>query len=435
MDSSKATPFQLFLMAGFGIFAVIGLLFFSGVLGGSSSAKDIGPIHVWGTLDERAMTTVIRTLAENDDTLRQVTYEQKDARTYDYDLANALASGAGPDLFMLTQDQVFSQQAKIVTVPFDSLPEQTFQSMFIDESQLFLTPTGVLAIPLVVDPLVLYWNKDMLAAQGYAAAPKYWEEVFKMAEKLTVRDDAGTVQKSTIAFGSFDNVRHAKEILSALVMQAGGEITGRDAQGRVVSQLSAKTAAAVQPGDSAVRFFTTFADPSKNIYSWNRSMPDSLLAFTSGDLALYIGTASELPLIKAQNPNLNFAIAQLPQIQVAKRSVSFGRLYGLAIPKAARNPTAAFTIAKKLATAEATTQLATAWGLASSRRDVLAKPVDGADEIFRLDAIISRGFLDPDAAKTDQVFRAMINDVTSGSLKLSDAVQRADKEISNLLGL
>jgi len=48
-------------------------------------------------------------------------------------------------------------------------------------------------------------------------------------------------------------------------------------------------------------------------------------------------------------------------------------------------------------------------------------------------AIISRNWLDPDPAQTSEVFRGMIESVTTGSARLADAVSRADRELSNIL--
>ena len=48
--------------------------------------------------------------------------------------------------------------------------------------------------------------------------------MFKIAESITERDDSGVITKSAVALGEFQNVLHAKEILGAMIMQAGGDI-------------------------------------------------------------------------------------------------------------------------------------------------------------------------------------------------------------------
>jgi hypothetical protein len=176
-------------------------------------------------------------------------------------------------------------------------------------------------LPALTNPLVLYWNKDLLASAGYSQPPRYWDELFDMARAITscqasvVATHSSTVagcdrptlsiKKATVALGSWDNVRHAKDIMSAVIMQQGGAITARDDHGNLGSALLNGTGGPSSAVQSAVRYYTEFSDPTKDDYSWNASLPDSLSAFASGNLALYIGTASEAALIAKSNPNLN----------------------------------------------------------------------------------------------------------------------------------
>jgi ABC-type glycerol-3-phosphate transport system substrate-binding protein len=69
------------------------------------------------------------------------------------------------------------------------------------------------------------------------------------------------------------------------------------------------------PADSAVTFYTDFANPAKEVYTWNDKQPDSLQAFASGQTAFFFGYSYQLPQIVAQAPKLNLGIAALPQIR------------------------------------------------------------------------------------------------------------------------
>jgi len=282
---------------------------------------------------------------------------------------------------------------------------------------------------------VLYCNQDMLSSAGFVGAPKFWDELFDIAEKVTRRDAGNNIVKSAIAFGEFQNVANAKDILSTLIMQAGGEVATLDDQGRLRPALAARTGDANQPTQSALRFFTEFANPSKTVYSWNRSLSNSREAFAAGDLALYIGYASELPLLRSLNPNLNFSVAPMPQIRGGERAVTFAHTYAFSIPLAAANPNGALSVAFILAGSGPSSLLSQARGTPSPRRDVLAAPTDGPDSVFRDMAIVGRGWLDPDTTATAQIFQGMIESVTTGALRLSEAVAQGDKEIGNLLGL
>lgn len=427
----KLSVFQTVLLSVFGALAVSGVLIFALVIG-SGNSTNIGPVTIWGTFDENTFKTIIREAADKDSRLLTVTYEQKDEEGFATLLTEALASGEGPDIFISRQENAVRDSGKVFPIPYDSFSETQFRNTFIESANPYLGEAGVLGIPLLSDPLVLYWNRDMLASAGFASPPRYWDELAGMAQNITKRNEIGQVQKSAISFGEYRNVNHAKEIVSTLILQAGGLITTKDSTGRLVAVFMP-----MQAIESALRFYTEFADPSKAIYSWSRAMPESRLAFASGDLALYVGFASERSAIVSTNPNLNFAIAAIPQIRSAERTLTFARVYALSVSRTTRNPSGAVQIASLLASADTSSVLSSAYGIPSARRDVLAQgtPAAGNDDLFKKQAIASASWADPDPARTDDVFRGMIENVTTGAMRLSEAVGRASQEIGHILEL
>lgn len=426
--------FQVTLLAVFGALAIAGILIFALAVGGNTGST-IGPIKIWGTLDQAAFSAVIHQAAENDPNLSQVSYEQKDPATYDEDLINALASGTGPDLFLLRQDYAVKDASKVAEIPFSSLSATLFQNTFIEASAPFLGINGVLGIPVVADPLVLYWNKDLLASSGFSQPPKYWDELYAIAQKVSKKNDAGNIVKSAIALGEYHNIPGAKDVLATLTMQAGGPITARDSTQRLTPALVPRTTGGTPAAESALRFYTEFADPSKDDYSWNRSMPDALKAFAAGDVGLYVGYASEKAVIARTNPNLNFAVAALPQIRSSATALSTARVYALVASKAGGNPSGAIQVAYLLGASDIAQQLSIALGMPSARRDVVGKPAQGEGDLFNKQAIIAKTWLDPDPQGTGEIFRGMIESVTSGSQLVAQAVQRADQQLGHLLGI
>ena len=430
----KLSMFQLSLLITFGGLAIAGVLIFSLAVGGGQTSS-IGAVKIWGTLDPAAFAVVLRQAAENNAQLSQVTYEKKDAATFEADLVSALASGSGPDLFLLRQDYALQHAGKTALVPFSALSKAQFENTFVEAAAPFLTQNGVIAVPIFVDPLILYWNKDMLASAGYAQPPRYWDELFQLAQKATKRDDSGTIIKSAVALGEYKNVTNAKDILATLILQAGGEITAYDGAGRLTPALAPRAASASQSTASALRFFTEFSDPSKNDYSWNRSLPESQKAFATGDVGLYIGYASEASVIARMNPNLNFGLAPLPQIRSMANTLTTAHVWGLAASRAGANPNGAITAAFLLVSADTGGALSAALGIPSARRDILNKPTQGNDDFFNKQAIVAHSWYDPDPDKTAEVFRAMIENTTSGAMLVAEAVQRADQELAHILGL
>jgi ABC-type glycerol-3-phosphate transport system substrate-binding protein len=449
----KSSPFQIVLLALFGGLAVAGVFIFALVVSGGNNSA-VGQVTVWGTFDESRVQAVIRAAAETDDRLTGVTYVRKDPTTYENDLVNALASGTGPDLFFLSQDWAYHDAGKTIHIPSSSLSATQFSNTFLDAAAPFLMPDGVIAVPLVADPLVLFWNKDLLAAGGLTVPPRYWDEYLGIMQKLTTKSDSGEILKSGIALGEYRNVTDAKDILAALILQAGGSITTADGAGKVTSTLSPQQGNASQPGLAALRFYTSFADPSQDVYSWNRSLPDAVTAFAQGNVAFYIGHASESSSIKQTNPNLSFAMAPVPQVRSAPKLVDTARVYGLAVPRTAKNPQGGLTVAYIFASPSVSQGFASVLGMASALRAVasastvtnpnanagtlqalLATAPKTDQDLINGQAYLSMPWIDPDPIATGDIFRAMIEDTVSGALKPQDALTRADKAMNQLLGI
>jgi ABC-type glycerol-3-phosphate transport system substrate-binding protein len=430
----KLSMFQIILLVVFGGLAIAGILIFALAVGGGTT-NTVGPITIWGTLNQTAFTTVIRDAADTNSSLSQVTYVQKDQATYESDLTKALASGTGPDLFLLRQDYAVKDAGEIDAIPSSVLSQSQFESTFVDAASPFVASNGILGVPILADPLVLYWNKDMLSSGGFSEPPQYWDQLFGMAQKLSQKNDAGDITQSAIALGEYQNVDNAKDILTTLILQAGGSITAYDTAGHLEPALQPKSSDTSQSTASALRFFTEFADPTMNDYSWNRSLPSASQDFASGDLAMYIGYASEEPTIAAMNPNLNFAAAPLPQVRGASRTLDTAHVYAFAIARTSADPSAAASAAFLLASAANSQAISTSLGIPSARRDVLALPAQGNDDLFNKMVITSHSWVDPDPVATATLFQAMIENTTSGAALLSDAVQRADQQMGHILGL
>src|SRR3990167_4058409 len=80
-------------------------------------------------------------------------------------------------------------------------------------------------MPVAVDPLVLFWNRDIFARGGLIVAPKTWEEVVaNTVPTLTVRDFSRNIQTAGIAMGEYRNIKNAFPIISLLAIQGGSAL-------------------------------------------------------------------------------------------------------------------------------------------------------------------------------------------------------------------
>lgn len=436
----KTSMFQIALLAVFGALAAAGVLIFALAVGGNEEDASIGNVVIWGTLDKAIFDAALDQASQANRALSGVTYEQKDNSLFDQELANALAEKRGPDIYIITTDQALLHEAKVDPIPYENISQTKFQDIFVEAANPFLGSKGIIAIPFMTDPLVLYSNRDLFAAGGYANPPQYWDEVPEMAPKLTVRDTSGTIRISAIALGTYRNIEDAKAVVSALIMQAANltgvvqeSITGIGTDGKLRSLLAQTFGKERAPAVDAIRFYTEFANPAQADYSWNGSFESARLSFTQGHVAMYIGFASEEPLIRNMNPNLNYAVTALPQLRGSARPVTFGRTYGYAIPLTSKNPQGAVMAAELLDTATTSAAFARHFGIASASRIALALPVVRDQEFTNKMVLLSKNWTDPDPAATDAIFRDMIESTVSGAAQLTDAVSRADQKLQHLI--
>lgn len=427
------TNFQIGIIVVFVVLAVIGVLAFAGTGGLGNKGEEIGQIEIWGAVPKEAMGSLLDTVSEADERFKNVKYTEKDSEAYQQEFIEALASGFGPDLFLIDHNSIIRNQDKIIEVPYQSFSQRDFKDTFIEEGELYLTSTGILGLPFSVDPLVMYWNRDIFQSAGVANPPKFWDEFFTLSPKITQRDPSSNITRSFTALGEFSNVENAKEIISAFIIQSSNPIVVGTENG-LESVLDNKFDFAMVPAESAVRFYTEFSNPVKSVYSWNRSLPNSKQLFSAGDLAVYFGFASELSDIVRANPNLNFDIAVLPQLRDADTRVTYGRMNAFAIPRSSKNPDKAFITANVLTSANASAFYSGISGLPPARRDLLAiEQTTAISSVFYNSAIISKAWLDPDSAQTKMIFKNMVESVTSGRANLSEAVSTASAELNLLL--
>ncbi|MFA5841075.1 MAG: extracellular solute-binding protein [Candidatus Paceibacterota bacterium] len=423
--------FQLIILIVFIAAAVFGMLVFSGAIPlGKNSTGSLGTVVLWGTVPGATIATAMKSFNDANPTF-VVSYVQKSPDTFDQDLLEALAAGAGPDLFFLPDNLILHYSNKIFAIPYTSYPLSTFKNVFAGAGEVFLAGKGVYAFPVSIDPLMMYYNRSMLDASGFVYPPAYWDEMTKMVPTLTKKDNTNKIIKSGVALGHSSNIVHAKDILATLFMQAGNPIT-KEKDGILNSTLDASIGNYNLP--SILKFYTDFADPNNTLYSWNKSFPNSNDAFSREDLAFYFGYASELQSLVNRNPNQNFFISGVPQIRSSPSKVTGARVTGIAISASSKNFTTAFTAASLLATSDFASKFATATGGAPARRDLLAiKPDDAYSPIFYNSALYARSWLDPSPKDTNNIFSGMIDSVLSGNLSVNDAVKDANSKISLLL--
>ncbi len=417
--------------------ALIGMAVFGGLIhvGGSSTAttKVLGKVTIWGTFPEASMRPF---LADFQNTSGGIfaKYVEKDPSTFSNDIIESIASGTPPDLIILPDNLINHFKDKLIHIPFTTLPADTYTNTYISAANIFSSPDGTLALPWASDPLIMYYNRDMLQSAGIAKPPTNWQDFTDSIKLLTVKQSNLTITQSATALGAYNNIAHAKDILALLFMQTGNPFMAYDYANFVAYFGGGGTPNEGSTAVQVMNFYSSFADPVKSVYSWNAGEPLDRSMFNQSSMAYYFGTASELPGIRAANPNLNFGIALPPQ-SVAGTTLTTGRMYGFAVPKAVKNPTLSITTALLLTNAVSEKSLSDSSALTLAllpvRRDVLANN-KGSDPYLNFlykAVLVQKSWFDPAPVESDQILSNMVRDINSSVLTPEGALGKAETQL------
>lgn len=428
---SPLSTFQLVVLVLFIFVGIAGVIVFAGF--GGADKNHVPSAVIWGTVPSTTVNEVVR-LINIEKTVVKVTYQQIEPERFRSTFVNALAEGQGPDIVLLSDDLLYAEGNKLTAIPYTVFTQRDYADTYINAADHFMISNGILGVPFSVDPMVMYWNRGIFATEGLASAPRTWDELQKMIPKLTRLNDSKGITRSGVALGEFQNIAYAKEILASMLMQKGNTITATDPQtNAIVSTLDRAAPDNSFPADLVIKFYTSFADPTNPNYSWSRSMPDSRRAFLSGDVAMYFGYASDFDTLRAENPNLDFDVAPLPQFD-DRYNATYGKVTAFSVTRRAQNPTDAYHVIALMTSAAAQKNWVELTKMPPVRKDLLLEtPSDKYMSSFYRAAIQSRTWFDPEPAYSTTIFRDMVESITSGKTQPSDAISTAKQRLDALL--
>lgn len=436
MEGNKMTPFQviMFTILIVVILIAVGLFAFKRV---EDRAQAVA-VTMWGTIDSGLIAQIQAELNDFKKNTINISYIQKKPETYEAEIVEALASNNAPDIFLIPSDIFLKQRNKFSLISYKSFPQREFKETFLESAEMLLIKEGIYGLPFSVDPLIMYWNRGKLNSAGVSNPPAFWDEFIDLIPKVTVKDSNLNIQDAGVAMGEFQNIKNAKDIFLTLLMQAGNPIialvTNQENREVYVNYLGERFGYTVKPAEATLNFYTQFSNPTKNVYSWNRSLPDSDVMFLANDLAFYFGYASEYQNFLQKNPNLNIGVSMIPQSKNSDTKRTIGKINILAISKNTKNYLKAFNAINYLVSKKAQESMVRYTNLPPIRRDLLSDQQDNAArDVFYKSALISKVFLNPDENSIKNIFSNMIESYTSGKSSLTETVDRASQQITDLL--
>ena len=425
------TKFQVITLGAFIVFIIAGVVAFAMYKGASSSGSQLPAVTIWGTFPADVFNTYVSNINNNSTTPISVTYKQETVNSFSQDFIAALARGSGPDVILIPADMILPHEDKLALIPYTALPARTFLDTYTQEAQIYATVNGILALPFTVDPLIMYWNRDMFNTAGVATYPKFWDEFTTLNQKITAKDGNGNIRKSAIALGDFTNVYNAREILGSLILQLGNPVTAYDAQGNLSTTLRAGAQISPKP---AFDFFAQFVDPTNVNYSWNRGMSDSKTAFLSGNLATYFGFASELAEIRTKNPNLNFDAAPLPQVRTGGMKAGYARMFGLSIVRSTPNANGVYQVLSILTQPNYLATLANTMYLPPVLTSLIAQGSnDPYISVFDTAALVGKTWIDADPNQSAIVLGNVVESITTGQKSSFQAIEDGGLQYNQIL--
>lgn len=330
------------------VLAIAAVPFFSGC-GSSQQAGYTVNLEIWGVFDDSMVySEIINQYKKINPYIGEIKYRKFSQDTYAQELLDALASGQGPDIFLINNAWLPSYINKLEPAPTPLMSEQDIKNNFPDVvSSDFVDSGKVYAAPLSVDSMALYYNKDMFNAAGITAAPRTWLEFNSAVRKMTVIDSVGNIAQAGAAIGTAQNVNRATDILSLLMFQNGVELPSKKGMlAKFDEGVISPKGDVVQAGEMALGYYTQFAKLSTTsnmqnpLYTWNIRQHDSIDAFAEGSVAMMFNYSWRNAEIRSKNPKLNYGIATVPQIDSTK-PVSVANYWGYGVARNKVNPAAA----------------------------------------------------------------------------------------------
>lgn len=421
-----------------------------GVQAPPASAKPI-TLNYWRVLDDGdAFGDVInayRALHPN----VTVNYRKLRLDEYEGELVNAFAEDRGPDIFTVHNDWIRAYRPKLLPAPasvkmaFREIQGVQKNQVWVQKTLPVITPAQVKnnfvdqagrdvvikgqssdpkqgivdqlwGLPLAMDTMALYYNKDILNAAGIPTPATNWAEFQDHVKRLTTYDEQGKLMKPAAGIGTSRNVDRSFDLLSLLMMQNGAEMA--DANGLPTFQKTPQNMTRdIPPGVEALTFYTDFANPSKEVFTWDDTQPNSFDAFISGKTAYYFGYAYALPSIRARAPKLNFGVTNVPQIDPANK-VNFANYWVEAVSKKSKNADAAWDFVQFAAAADQAKLYLNKTSKPTALRSLVNTQLSDPDiGVFASQVLTAKSWYQgADSQATESAFNEMIDSTLAGAL-------------------
>lgn len=457
---------------GLAIFLILIFLLTSGLgcgIKNTTPPKEI-TIKYWRPWDEQdAFSEIIKKYNAIHPNIK-IEYRKFRYDEYEQELLNALAEDRGPDIFSIPNTWLKKYQNKIEPLPESltlnylelqgsikkeliqvqrtdkTLTAYDLKNNFVDQvaSDVLIKITDpktkavsekIYALPLFVDTLAMFYNKELFNNAGIAETPTVWNDKFlQNVKKLTKQNAKGEIIQSGVAMGGSNNIERSSDLLSALMMQNGAIMINNN-QIAFDSIPKDYENQRYNPGLEALRFYTDFASPAKEIYCWNKDLDNSLKMFEQGRLAIMFGYSYHLPILKAEAPKLNFGIAKLPQIYNSPRTINFANYYVETVSKKSKNINEAWDFVQFATKAEQAKLFLDKTRRPTALRSLIEQQLNSSDVAIFADQVLTAKswYQGNNVLAAEKIINEMIDQAVAGQAELIDIIELGARRVQQTI--
>ena len=361
----------------------------------------------------------------------KIKYYKKTYQTYEKDLLEAMAGGRGPDIFMMHHTWLPRYEDKIWAAPSELITLRELADNFVDIVYTdFVSDNYITALPLSIDTLALYYNKDIFNTAGLPQPPTTWEEFLTDVEKLTIKDGRDNIIRAGVALGTARNVNRSTDILTLLMLQSGAQMVNQKRTQATFNQGIED----FYPGQRALEFYTDLANPLKSVYTWNTRMNYSIDAFSEGKAVMMLSYSYQMPFIRAKSPYLNFGIAPMPQIKTSTKDVNYANYWGLTVSHNCQNYNQAWQFVVWLTAKENAQKYLELAEKPTARRDLILEQKDDPDlGVFAEQTLTAHSWYQVDNSAIETILADVIESVVLGAATIREAINKAASDITLLM--
>jgi len=307
---------------------------------------------------------------------------------------------------------------------------KSFREQFVDVTEKDLVAGGeIYGLPLYVDTLALYYNKDIFNSLGITQPPQTWNEFNEDVEKITVADSNNNISRAGAAIGTARNINRSTDILSLLMLQSGVPMV--DDAG--VSADFSKITEGKDLGQVALEYYTDFSNPAKRVYTWNDGLHYSIDAFQEGTTAMMLNYSHQIPLLRSKAPRLNFGVATMPQLGESQ-VLNYANYWAPAVSKFSPASRQAWEFIVYLSSTEGVLSYLNATGRPTARRDLIEQQKNDLDlGVFAKQALSANSWYQTDNLAIENILADMIEDVNFGRRSIAEALQTTENKITLLM--